>query len=71
MVTMMIFLKWRRLWISPAKCNELHKLELPWFGATMCSFRTHRVSEKKVALNHLPHEDQIKEAIFEETLFKA
>ena len=26
---------------------------------------------KKVALNHHPHGDQIKRAIFEETLFKA
>ena len=46
---------------ASAKRNELHKLELPWFGATTCSFRTHQAGEKKVALNHLPYETKSKE----------
>ena len=30
-------LNWRRLFISPARANELHQLELSWFGPITCS----------------------------------
>ena len=70
-VTVVILLKWWKLWISPAKCDELYKLELSWFLAITCIPRTHQVGEKKVTLNNIPHGDQIKVSIFEEILFKA
>lgn len=44
----------------PTENNECHKLELSWFGTTMCSSRTHRVGEETVSLYSLSHGNQSK-----------
>ena len=69
-VLQMNFLKWWRLDASLANINELHRLELLWFGSITCNFETHGVGPKIFSVNYFSNGNKVKGKLFEEIMLE-
>ena len=50
--------------------NELHQLELPWFGSITGNFGTHGVGPKIFFVDYFSNGNKVKGNLFEETMLK-